>query len=112
MRQKSGPEKQPAEDAIRDIRRATRRHFSAEEKIRVVAGRLWRPVRLSFWRDRKGGARLASGRERGARGARALGTVKRCLRSMSTRLPRAQERAFAERRERRGLAGAPSTGLG
>ena len=36
MRQKSGPEKQPAEDAIRDIRRATRRHFSAEEKIAVV----------------------------------------------------------------------------
>ena len=36
MRQKSGPEKEPAEDAIRDIRRATRRHFSAEEKIRVV----------------------------------------------------------------------------
>jgi transposase-like protein len=36
MKQKSGPEKQPAEDAIRDIRRATRRHFSAEEKIRVV----------------------------------------------------------------------------
>ena len=36
MRQKSEPEKQPAEDAIRDIRRATRRHFSAEEKIRVV----------------------------------------------------------------------------
>ena len=29
-------EKQPAEDAIRDIRRATRRHFSAEEKIRIV----------------------------------------------------------------------------
>ena len=36
MRQKSGPEKQPAEDAIRDIRRATRRHFSAEEKMRIV----------------------------------------------------------------------------
>ena len=36
MRQKSGPEKPPAEDAIRDIRRATRRHFSAEEKIRIV----------------------------------------------------------------------------
>jgi transposase len=36
MRQKSGPEKQPAADAIKDIRRATRRHFSAEEKIRVV----------------------------------------------------------------------------
>jgi hypothetical protein len=38
MRQKSGPEKQPAEEAIKDIRRATRRHFSAEEKIRVVLG--------------------------------------------------------------------------
>ena len=38
MRRKSGPEKRPAEDAIRDIRRATRsrRHFSAEEKIRIV----------------------------------------------------------------------------
>jgi transposase-like protein len=36
MRQKSGPEKQPAGDAIRDIRRATRRRFSAEEKIRIV----------------------------------------------------------------------------
>src|ERR1700723_223117 len=36
MRQKSGPEKQPAEDAIRDIWRATRRPFSAEEKIRIV----------------------------------------------------------------------------
>jgi transposase len=36
MRQKSGPEKQPAEDAIRAIRRATRRHFSAEEKIRII----------------------------------------------------------------------------
>jgi transposase len=36
VRQKSGPEKQPAEDAIKDIRRATRRHFLAKEKIRVV----------------------------------------------------------------------------
>ena len=40
MRQKSGPEKQPAEDAIRDIRRATRRHSLAEEKIpKGYAGR-------------------------------------------------------------------------
>ena len=36
MRQKTAPVKQPAEDVIRDIRRATRRHFSAEEKIRIV----------------------------------------------------------------------------
>lgn len=36
MRQKSGPEKPPAEQVIKDIRRATRRHFSAEDKIRIV----------------------------------------------------------------------------
>jgi transposase len=36
MRQKTVPGKLPAEDVIRDIRRATRRHFSAEEKIRIV----------------------------------------------------------------------------
>src|SRR5271154_3645494 len=36
MRQKCEPEKRPAEDAIREIRRVTRRHFSAEEKIRIV----------------------------------------------------------------------------
>jgi transposase len=37
MRQKKAvPGKPPAEDMIRDIRRATRRHFSAEEKIRIV----------------------------------------------------------------------------
>jgi transposase len=37
MRQKKTvPGKPPAEEMIRDIRRATRRHFSAEEKIRIV----------------------------------------------------------------------------
>ena len=36
MRQKSGPEKQPAEQVVKDIRRATRRQVSAEEKIRIV----------------------------------------------------------------------------
>ena len=36
MSQKSGPGKAPAEDAVKDIRRATRRHFSAEDKIRIV----------------------------------------------------------------------------
>jgi transposase-like protein len=36
MRQESGPERKPAEDAIRDNRRATRRHFSAVEKIRIA----------------------------------------------------------------------------
>lgn len=36
MRQKSVPDKAPAEQVMKDIRRATRRQFSAEEKIRIV----------------------------------------------------------------------------
>jgi transposase len=36
MRRKSEPGKAPAEQVIKDIRRATRRHFSAEDKIRIV----------------------------------------------------------------------------
>ena len=30
------PAKRPAEHVVKDIRRATRRHFSAEDKIRIV----------------------------------------------------------------------------
>jgi len=36
MRQKSGLVKEPAEKVVKDIRRATRRQFLAEEKIRIV----------------------------------------------------------------------------
>ena len=36
MKQKSGPEKAPAERVLKDIRRQTRRQYSAEEKIRIV----------------------------------------------------------------------------
>ena len=36
MRQKSGTGKVAAEHVIKDIRRATRRQYSAEEKIRIV----------------------------------------------------------------------------
>ena len=36
MRPKSSSLKKPAEQVVKDIRRATRRHFSAEDKIRVV----------------------------------------------------------------------------
>jgi hypothetical protein len=36
MRQKFVPEKEPAAQVVKDIRRATRRHFSAEDKIRIV----------------------------------------------------------------------------
>ena len=36
MRQKSGPQTSAAEKTIKDIRRATRKHHSAEDKIRIV----------------------------------------------------------------------------
>ena len=36
MTSKSTTAKKPAEQVIKDIRRATRRHFSAEDKIRIV----------------------------------------------------------------------------
>ncbi len=36
MRQKSVSPKDPAERAVRDIRRKTRKQYSAEEKIRIV----------------------------------------------------------------------------
>jgi transposase len=37
MGQKSGPVKEPAEQVVKEIRRATRRQFSAEEKIRCLS---------------------------------------------------------------------------
>ena len=47
MRQKSGPVKEPAEKVVKDIRRATRRQFAAEEKIRIVLEGLRGPRRAS-----------------------------------------------------------------
>ena len=47
MRQKSGPQSSTAEKTIKDIRRATRKHHSAEDKIRIVldglapVGQVW-----------------------------------------------------------------------
>ena len=40
MRPKSSIARKPAEQVVKDIRRATRRHFSAEDKIRIVLGGL------------------------------------------------------------------------
>ena len=42
MRQKSGPVKESAEKVVKDIRRATRRHFSAEEEISALS---WKGLR-------------------------------------------------------------------
>ena len=36
MRENTRPVKEPAEQVMKDIRRATRRHFSAEDRIRIV----------------------------------------------------------------------------
>ena len=36
MRRKSGMQKEPAQKVVKDIRRATRKQYSAEEKIRIV----------------------------------------------------------------------------
>ncbi len=36
MRQKSGTGNSPSERLVKDIRRATRKQYSAEEKIRIV----------------------------------------------------------------------------
>jgi transposase-like protein len=36
MRQKTLPQLSSAEKTIKDIRRATRKHYSAEDKIRIV----------------------------------------------------------------------------
>src|SRR6202522_3374344 len=36
MRTKTPSPKQPAERVLKDIRRATRKHYSAEDKIRIV----------------------------------------------------------------------------
>jgi transposase len=41
MKQKSGPGKAPAEQVLKDIRRQTRRHFSAEKKQGIVQGSMW-----------------------------------------------------------------------
>ena len=45
MRQKSGPDKAPTGQVVKDIRLATRRHFSAEDKIRIVLEGLLSVVR-------------------------------------------------------------------
>ena len=47
MRQLTGTRKSPGEKIVKDIKRATRKHYSSEEKIRIV-----RPNRPSAPRSR------------------------------------------------------------
>jgi transposase len=41
MRQTTGNRKSPGENIVKDIKRATRKHYSSEEKIRIVLDGLW-----------------------------------------------------------------------
>ena len=71
MRQKSGPTKAPAEQVVRDIRRATRQHLSAEDKIRIVLEGLCGEDIVAELCRRKGivqnlGPRISSRRARSA----------------------------------------------
>ena len=52
MRAKSNNPKTPGRRAVKDIRRATRRQYSAEEKIRIVlwsAPTEWSGCNVSAW---------------------------------------------------------------
>jgi len=65
MGQKSVPVKAPAEQVVKEIRRATRRQFSAEEKIRIVpdcAARTASPSCGTIGRVRSNGYSLMVGR--------------------------------------------------
>jgi hypothetical protein len=61
MKQKSGPNKAPAEQVLKDIRRQTRRQYSAEEKIRIVLEGLRGEENISELCRREGGLNTASG---------------------------------------------------
>jgi transposase len=54
MKQKSGPHKAPAEQVLKNIRRQTRRQYSAEEKIRIVLEKLRGEESISELRRREG----------------------------------------------------------
>ena len=54
MRQKSVLEKEPAREVVKKIRRATRRHFSAEDKIRIVLEGLRGEGSIAELRGREG----------------------------------------------------------
>jgi hypothetical protein len=77
MRQKSVPDKEPATQVVKNIRRAMRRHFSAEDKIRIV---LEGPrgetapseIGISKTPPTRHGGELSSLRERARRRARAV----------------------------------------
>ncbi len=69
MRQKAGPQKAPAEQVIKDIRRATRKHHGAEDKIRIVLEGLRGEESIAAFcrRKRIGERNVAGSRQRSGR---------------------------------------------
>ncbi len=66
MRQKVRPQKAPAEQAIKDIRRATHKHHGAEDKIRLVLGGSRGEESIAAFCRRKGiGERNVAGSRQG-----------------------------------------------
>jgi len=66
MGEKSGPVKESAEQIVKEIRRATRRQFSAEEKIRIVPSGLLGEDSIADL-CRREGIGVAEGRTQGGR---------------------------------------------
>ena len=60
MRQKSSPPETPSERLVRDIRRATRKQYSAEEKFRIVLDGLEGEVTVAELCRREGIAAMAT----------------------------------------------------
>jgi hypothetical protein len=86
MRQASKRIPESAEKTVRDIRRATRRHHSAEEKIRIVLEGLRGEVALLSFVARKGSTRtsITAGRRSFLRPARSGWLVTRRVRRPRT----------------------------
>ncbi len=72
MRQKAVPQTSSAEKTIKDIRRATRKHYSAEDKIRIVLEGLRGEDSIAAICRREGSPRafIIAGRKNSSRQAR------------------------------------------
>ena len=96
MRQKSGPVKESAEKVVKDIRRTTRRHFSAEDKIRIVVEGLRGEESIAELCRRGGSSRIfiIAGRRTFSKPARSG-----WLATRRGPRPRTRSRTFAVRRQ-------------
>ena len=64
MNMKSNPPKAPAEQVVKEIRRATRRHYSTENKIRIVLSGLRGEESIAELCPKEGTRRIAAPFER------------------------------------------------